>query len=67
MTSYISKKDIISSRVSYEENCSNKIMMIHTSNTSSTRKLLISFEKNTDDQICEERFESPSSRARNVL
>ncbi len=29
MTYYILKKDIIFSRIFYEENCSNKIMMIH--------------------------------------
>ncbi len=67
MTYYILKKDIIFSQNSYEENCSNRIMMTLMQVTSSMRKFLSFFEENIDDQTCRETFENTSSRAQNVL
>ncbi len=67
MTYYILKKDIISSQNSYEENCSNKIMMILMRITSNTRKFSSFFKENVDDQTCQKTFENTSSRAQNAF
>jgi hypothetical protein len=66
MTFYISNKNIIFSRIFYEENCSNKITMILMRNISSMRKFLNYFEENIDDRTCRRTLENTLSRARNV-
>ncbi len=67
MTYCTLKKCIIFSRIFYEENCSNKIMMIYMRDISSTKKFLSFFEKNTDDLTCQKTFVNTSFRAQNVL
>jgi hypothetical protein len=66
MTFYILKKDIIFFRISYEENCSYKIMTIFMRIISNTKKLLNFFEKNIDDSTCRKTLKNTSFRAQNV-
>jgi hypothetical protein len=66
MTFYISKKNIVFSRVFYEESCSNKITMIFMRNISNMKKLLRYFKKNIDDRICRRTLKNTLFRARNV-
>jgi hypothetical protein len=66
MTFYISKKNIIFSRIFYEKNCSNKITMILMRNISNMKKFLSYFEKNIDDRTCRKTLKNTLSRARNV-
>jgi hypothetical protein len=66
MTFYISKKNIIFSRIFYEKNCSNRITMILMRNILNMKKSLSYFEENIDDRICRETLKNTLSRTRNV-
>jgi hypothetical protein len=66
MIFYISKKNIIFSRIFYEENCSNKITTTLMQNISNMKKFLSYFEENTDDRTCRRTLKNTLSRARNI-
>jgi hypothetical protein len=66
MSFYISKKNIIFSRIFYEENCSNKITMIFMRNILNMKKSLSYFEENIDDRTCRRTLKNTLSRAQNV-
>ncbi len=66
MTFYISKKNIIFSRMFYEENCSNKITMIFMQKHFEYKNFLSYFEENIDDRTCQKTLKNTLSRAQNV-
>jgi hypothetical protein len=66
MTFYILKRNIISSRIFYEKNCSNKIMTIFMQIIFNTRKFLNFFEKVINDLICRRTLKITSFRAQNI-
>jgi hypothetical protein len=66
MTFYISKKNIIFSRIFYEENDLNKITMIFMRDISNMKKSLNYFEENIDDRTYRKKLKNTLSRAHNV-